>query len=97
MDLKTLWLKRGKRCEYCHRKVMPIKVATKEGWRVVTGGMSLRKKDGPKVRVATRDHLHPKHAGGSNDEWNLRLVCLQCNRLKGGSVPLKAPPPDLVG
>lgn len=97
MDLKTLWLKRNKRCEYCRRAVMPIKVATKQGWRVIDGGTSLMMKyGGPKVRVATRDHYHPKHAGGANDEWNLRLACLQCNRAKGGNVPLKTTP-DLVG
>ena len=31
------------------------------------------------------DHIIPKRLNGSDDEWNLRLLCEFCNLSKGGS------------
>jgi 5-methylcytosine-specific restriction protein A len=36
------------------------------------------------------DHIVPRQAGGSDEEWNLQTLCTPCNSTKGGrffSVP----------
>jgi 5-methylcytosine-specific restriction endonuclease McrA len=44
------------------------------------------------------DHIIPKRLNGSDDEWNLRLLCEFCNLQKGGRF-FEAPttPPTLHG
>lgn len=37
--------------------------------------------------VLTIDHINPKSRGGSDDEKNLQVLCLLCNKLKGSLLP----------
>jgi 5-methylcytosine-specific restriction endonuclease McrA len=37
--------------------------------------------------LMTQDHIHPKHAGGSNGIENLQTMCRECNSYKGGMLP----------
>lgn len=37
--------------------------------------------------LATKDHVHPRSLGGSNDAENLVLACLPCNSAKGSQYP----------
>jgi 5-methylcytosine-specific restriction endonuclease McrA len=30
------------------------------------------------------DHIIPRSAGGTDDEWNLQCLCTKCNSAKGG-------------
>ena len=34
---------------------------------------------------ATVDHLTPRATGGSNDLWNLCVICRKCNEAKGAA------------
>lgn len=38
-------------------------------------------------RLATKDHVYPKHLGGSNHDFNIVLACQPCNNAKGGQYP----------
>lgn len=36
---------------------------------------------------ATKDHVYPKHLGGSNHDFNLVLACRECNNAKDAAYP----------
>ena len=40
------------------------------------------------------DHIIPVSKGGSSEEHNVRVTCLDCNRNKGGHVDLTKPVPN---
>ncbi len=44
------------------------------------------------------DHIVPRSQGGTDDDWNLQLLCRSCNSSKGGRF-FSAPrtPPTLPG
>src|SRR5262245_11194001 len=37
----------------------------------------------------TLDHIHPRAKGGTNDDWNLIVVCSECNHRKVDQTPLQ--------
>lgn len=39
------------------------------------------------------DHIIPRSAGGTDDEWNLQCLCTKCNSAKGGRFFNTARPP----
>ena len=41
---------------------------------------------------ATREHLFPRHAGGTDEASNLAVSCVECNKKRGSSL---GPPPHL--
>ena len=41
------------------------------------------------------DHIIPRSAGGTDDEWNLQCLCTKCNSAKGGRF-FSTPKPPLT-
>lgn len=41
----------------------------------------------------SREHVFPRHMGGSNDDFNISLTCVPCNTKKGPTYPYK----DVLG
>lgn len=63
-----------------YRKNGKMYLPQEKGWYTCTRcGKKLRWKD---VDV---DHIQPKSKGGSNDAYNLQVMCKHCNRSKGAS------------
>lgn len=58
--------------------------------RVMAKHNGLCQIQGPRCKVVAKevDHIVPRSAGGSHEDWNLRPVCLPCHYgRKGGPSP----------
>jgi len=59
-----------------------VRTVDDETWRHVLA------RDGGMCQVCCRtdwlqcDHIEPRAAGGTDDPWNLRVLCGRCNKLK---------------
>ena len=42
------------------------------------------------------DHIIPRSAGGTDDDWNLQTLCINCNSSKGGRFFSTAPTPPTL-
>lgn len=59
----------GWRCQLCFCRLIKT-------WKVSGDGV-------PHMRCRTLDHIVPRVAGGTDDEWNLQACCFKCNYEKG--------------
>lgn len=50
------------------------------------GRAPLQKYNDTKRNFLTVDHIIPKAIGGDNDIENLRIACIDCNRIKGSKL-----------
>lgn len=41
--------------------------------------------------TATADHLIPLSRGGPNEDWNIVIACLKCNKMRGDSTGAPTP------
>ncbi len=40
----------------------------------------------PSGNGLTIDHMNPRSRGGTNNQWNLQVLCEPCNQLKGDRI-----------
>jgi hypothetical protein len=82
MSLREMVVKQNGQCFYCKVEMLVQP----------NGGFSKRakKRHGPnhRYRIATKEHLHRRCEGGSNDSANLVAACMLCNSQRDWHSPL---------
>lgn len=71
--LKQTFIDKGLKCPGCGRNYKQIKEVRPPG-----------RKD---AELITLDHIAPRSIGGETVQWNIRVVCFDCNMLKADQWP----------